>query len=115
MNRAIFPLAAAAAIALAGCGASAPARSAPGACASFAAWVKAQDGRLDSGQDMTGLRQAVAEAPSGSLYSDLASVRDIVTYALAHPAQDGGLLGADSQTGTDVQLVQDDCASVNPG
>jgi hypothetical protein len=92
----------------AACSSSAPAPSASAACASFASWVRDQGPDLDAGKDMTVLRQAVALAPSGSLYSDMDTVLVNVTYAQKHPE-------ADQVTQPDVQQVQADCSPVNPG
>jgi predicted small secreted protein len=103
----IAPLAAIA-LTLAACGTSPPAHSASAACTAFSAWVKAQAGNLDAGKDMSQLRQAVSDAPSGSLYQDLGTVLVNVTYARHHPE-------AGQVTQPDVAQVQADCASVSPG
>jgi len=95
-----------AALALTACS-SAPAQSTQLACKDFVSWQHAQDGNNDSGNDMAELKAAVAAAPSGQLYSDLGDLKINVSYSQTHPQ-------GDSQTGSDVQIVQGDCSSVNP-
>ena len=92
------------------CSSSPPAHSAPQACADFRAWIKDQGGDNLGGEQMSVLKQGVREAPSGQLYEDLDTVLVNVQNALAHPGY-----GPDLSIDGDVQAVQNDCASINPG
>ena len=108
MKSAVIAVLSVVAIAIAGCGSTAPAHSAPAACKTFATWVRSQGDNLDAGKNMSVLAQAIRQAPSGHLYSDMNTVQVNVTYAQTHPE-------ADQVTQPDVGAALGDCESVNPG
>jgi hypothetical protein len=103
-------------VAVAACGSSKPAppaHSAAAACRDFQNWYLAQpSGNLASGKDAGTLTNAVHEAPSGGLYSDMNTLQSDVDStetagsSLAQPEED--------MTVSAAYQVEQDCQSVNP-
>jgi hypothetical protein len=112
--------AAAAVLALAACGTTASAKpaapkiSAPAACADFRAWYASLDGKPATLKHVSTLRRAVAESPSGVLYSDMSVLESSVVAAVAARGSSVGDAEALALV-SDAYTVAQDCAAVNPG
>jgi len=98
-----LPAAAAVIITIAGCS-SGP--SAATACKDFSTWMTAQHGGY--GADPSELASAAAAAPPGQLFTVLNDLNVYAGYARTDPE-------AAQETGTDVEIVQGACSSINTG